>query len=87
MVYTGDFIKITAKNIGTDISAVVAKVNNISATIVANSIIGGTGCNIVVPAKCGNGPITLTKAGKTAIGPDFFYIPSATVATLYGKIQ
>ena len=82
--YTNNVIQITGKNFGTDKTALVVKVNNAVAAII-NSVITDTDFSIKVPAKCGTGTITVTKAGKTAVGPQFYYIPSVTVTTLYGK--
>ena len=83
--YTDDAMQITGKNFGKDINAITAKINGVVATIFPAGFGGGSTCVIKVPAKCGTGPVTLTRNGKTATGPSFFYIPSANVTTLYGK--
>ena len=82
--YTGDNIEIDGKNFGSDPAALTAKINNIPASIKPLTLSAGASVSIIVPAKCGNGPITLTRNGKTATGPNFYYIPSTTVTTMYG---
>ena len=85
--YTGDAMQIAGKNFGKDINAITAKVNGVTAYIFPAGFGGGGSCTIKVPAKCGTGPVTLTRNGKTATGPSFYYIPSTTVTTLYGNID
>ena len=82
--YTDDVIQITGKNFGTDKNAIVVKINDVVTPII-NSAISGFSFSVKVPAKCGTGKITATRAGKTATAPRFYYIPSVTVTTLYGK--
>ena len=88
--YTDDIVTVEGKNFGTDAGAITAKINNVVAAIqplsLSNTASTST-VNIKVPFKCGSGPVTLSRNGKTATGPDFYYIPSATVTTLYGAFD
>ena len=85
--YTGDVFQMIGKNFGKDVNELTAKINGVVATIIPSGFGSGSSCNIRVPAKCGTGPVTITRNGKTATGPSFYYIPSTTVTTLYGAIE
>ena len=83
--FTNDIITLTGKNFGSDIAALSVKINNVAAVIVTNSLSNAVSCKIKVPAKCGSGVISLTRNGKTASLPGFYYMQSVNVTTMFGK--
>ncbi|MEP6750682.1 MAG: IPT/TIG domain-containing protein, partial [Bacteroidota bacterium] len=83
--YTGDAIRITGKNFGTDKTALTVKINGVATPVLMpNSPMIISECSVKIPAHCGTGAVTVSRNGKTATGPVFYYIPSTTLTTLYG---
>ncbi len=80
----GTTVTITGTNFSTTAASNTVKFNGTIATVTA---VTSTQLTVKVPAKAGDGALTVTVGSNTATGPNFDYLESVTVSTLAGSTK